>query len=208
MRLAKNYGLTADHKGRPFSVLTSSRNWPQGRCSATISATIWRRTPCIWASALAPTEAEQKFWAGGAQNALEVELELHRDWLSQYPVASVQGPVTKHYVDHLQAVAFSGSYGEVVAAVLPCYWLYAEVGRVLHADYLLFAGEHPYGAWLATYADEAFAEATRTAIAIMDSAARKGSAVDEGSVCTFCAIRSGLFCRSSPGNISGFCLRW
>ena len=130
------------------------------------------------ASALAPTEAEQKFWAGGAQNALEVELELHRDWLSQYPVASVQGPVTKHYVDHLQAVAFSGSYGEVVAAVLPCYWLYAEVGRVLHADYLLFAGEHPYGAWLATYADEAFAEATRTAIAIMDSAARKGSAVE------------------------------
>ncbi|MHA7304779.1 bifunctional hydroxymethylpyrimidine kinase/phosphomethylpyrimidine kinase [Arthrobacter sp. TMN-49] len=128
------------------------------------------------ASALAPTEAEQKFWANGAQNCLDVELALHRDWLSRYPTNSQQGPVTKHYVDHLQGVAFSGSYGEVVAAVLPCYWLYAEVGRVLHQDYLSFAGEHPYGTWLQTYADESFAQATETAVTIMDSAARRGSA--------------------------------
>ncbi|MHA7269145.1 bifunctional hydroxymethylpyrimidine kinase/phosphomethylpyrimidine kinase [Arthrobacter sp. HLT1-20] len=128
------------------------------------------------ASALAPTEAEQKFWAGGAQNCLDVELALHRDWLSQYPTELRQGPVTKHYVDHLQGVAFSGSYGEVVAAVLPCYWLYAEVGRVLHQDYVSFPGKHPYGSWLETYADEAFAEATETALAIMDAAARRGSA--------------------------------
>lgn len=130
------------------------------------------------ASALAPTEAEQKFWAGGAQNCLEVELSLHRDWLSRFPLESPQGPVTKHYVDHLQGVAFSGSYGEVVAAVLPCYWLYAEVGRVLHADYLGFDGEHPYGSWLQTYADEGFAEATATAVGIMDAAARRGSAAE------------------------------
>jgi hydroxymethylpyrimidine/phosphomethylpyrimidine kinase len=130
------------------------------------------------ASSLAPTEAEQKFWAGGAQNCIDVELSLHRDWLSQYPLESPQGPVTKHYVDHLQAVAFGGSYGEVVAAVLPCYWLYAEVGRVLHADYLSFPGTHPYGSWLESYADEAFAQATATAVRITDTAARKGSALE------------------------------
>lgn len=130
------------------------------------------------ASALAPTEAEQKFWAGGAQNCLEVEMALHRDWLSDRPAQLQQGPVTKHYVDHLQGVAFSGSYGEVVAAVLPCYWLYAEVGRVLHSDFLSFVGEHPYGAWLATYADDDFAQATATAVSIMDAAARRGSALE------------------------------
>ncbi len=130
------------------------------------------------ASALAPTEAEQMFWASGAQNCLEVEMSLHRDWLSHHTQDLLQGPVTKHYVDHLQGVAFSGSYGEVVAAVLPCYWLYAEVGRVLHADYQLFSGDHPYGAWLQTYADEAFAQATQTAITIMDAAARRGSALE------------------------------
>lgn len=132
------------------------------------------------ASALAPTEAEQKFWAGGAQNCLEVEMVLHRDWLRDHPAELQQGPATKHYVDHLQAVAFAGSYGEVVAAVLPCYWLYAEVGRVLHSDYLAFAGEHPYGAWLATYADDDFAQATATAVSIMDAAARRGTALERG----------------------------
>ncbi|MDJ0315998.1 bifunctional hydroxymethylpyrimidine kinase/phosphomethylpyrimidine kinase [Arthrobacter antibioticus] len=130
------------------------------------------------ASSLAPTEMEQKFWAEGAQNCLEVELQLHRNWLNGQPANPQQGPVTKHYVDHLQGVGFSGSYAEVVAAVLPCYWLYAEVGRVLHADYLSFSGEHPYGTWLATYADDDFAQAAATAVSIMDTAARRGSALE------------------------------
>ncbi|PYI38234.1 bifunctional hydroxymethylpyrimidine kinase/phosphomethylpyrimidine kinase [Arthrobacter psychrolactophilus] len=128
------------------------------------------------ASSLAPTEEEQKFWAQGAQNCIEVEMSLHRDWLSQFPLESPMGPVTKHYLDHLQAVACSGSYGEVVAAVLPCYWLYAEVGRVLHSDYLSYSGKHPYGAWLESYADEDFSRATERAVAIADTAARHGSA--------------------------------
>ncbi|WP_104088447.1 bifunctional hydroxymethylpyrimidine kinase/phosphomethylpyrimidine kinase [Arthrobacter sp. GMC3] len=135
------------------------------------------------ASALAPTEDEQRFWAKGAQNCLAVELELHKEWLDTHPSQGDMGPVTKHYVDHLAAAAFGGSYGEVVAAVLPCYWLYAEVGKELHSQYL--AGEvagsgpaqaHPYGRWLATYADDEFAEATRTAVGIADAAARRGSA--------------------------------
>ncbi|WP_256883078.1 bifunctional hydroxymethylpyrimidine kinase/phosphomethylpyrimidine kinase [Arthrobacter sp. STN4] len=140
------------------------------------------------ASALAPTEDEQRFWAAGAQNCLVVELALHREWLSRHPVEVARGPVTKHYVDHLSAVAFSGSYAELAAAVLPCYWLYAEVGRVLHAGYLrdrtladdagTGAGAHPYGEWLETYADEAFAEATARAVAIVDAAAVRGSALE------------------------------
>ena len=137
------------------------------------------------ASALAPTEAEQQFWAQGAQNCLAVELELHKEWLNNHPWQWSMGPVTKHYVDHLAAAAFGGSYGEVVAAVLPCYWLYAEVGKVLHAQYLALddaasgpSGGHPYGNWLAAYADEAFAEATRTAVGIADAAARRGSAAE------------------------------
>lgn len=135
------------------------------------------------ASALAPNEDEQRFWAAGAQNCLAVELSLHRDWLSRHPLEVAMGPVTRHYVNHLQAVAFSGSYGEVAAAVLPCYWLYAEVGRVLHADYLKHDGgatgsAHPYGEWLQTYADDAFAQATARAVAIVDAAARRGSPLE------------------------------
>ncbi|WP_186329071.1 bifunctional hydroxymethylpyrimidine kinase/phosphomethylpyrimidine kinase [Arthrobacter sp. U41] len=130
------------------------------------------------AAAIAPTEAEQLFWARSAQNCLEVESELHRTWLSTRPAPVTTGPVTKSYVDHLVAASVSGSYGVLVAAVLPCFWLYAEVGESLHARFLAAGAPeaHPYAVWLATYADEDFAAATRQAIAYTDAAARAASA--------------------------------
>ncbi|MET1089471.1 MAG: bifunctional hydroxymethylpyrimidine kinase/phosphomethylpyrimidine kinase [Arthrobacter sp.] len=138
------------------------------------------------ASALAPTEAEQLFWAGSASQCLEVESELHRSWLSNRTDLPEPGPVTKAYVDHLTAASASGSYAVLAAAVLPCFWLYAEVGANLHARFLA-AGEpagHPYSSWLRTYADEDFAAATRRAIAIVDEAGRKASAADRETMIT------------------------
>jgi hydroxymethylpyrimidine/phosphomethylpyrimidine kinase len=129
------------------------------------------------AAAVAPTEAEQLFWARSAQTCLEVESELHRSWLSTRSTSSSLGPVTKAYVDHLLAASVSGSYGVLVAAALPCFWLYAEVGSTLHRQFLAGGapGGHPYAAWLRTYADEDFAAATRQAIAYTDTAARRAS---------------------------------
>ncbi|WP_307047589.1 bifunctional hydroxymethylpyrimidine kinase/phosphomethylpyrimidine kinase [Arthrobacter oryzae] len=129
------------------------------------------------AAAIAPTEAEQLFWARSAQQCLEVESELHRTWLSTRTVDSGLGPVTKSYVDHLLASSVSGSYGVLVAAVLPCFWLYAEVGATLHGQFLAAGSPsgHSYADWLRTYADEDFAAATRQAVRITDDAARAAS---------------------------------
>ncbi len=135
-------------------------------------------------SALAPTEAEQLFWARSSQQCLEVESELHRTWLSTRPTASAPGPVTKSYVDHLLAASVTGSYAVLVAAVLPCFWLYAEVGATLHARFLDAGAPaaHPYADWLRTYADEAFAAATRQAIAYADTAARTASRAERDAM--------------------------
>ena len=80
-------------------------------------------------------------------------------------------------MDHLLAASVSGSYGVLVAAALPCFWLYAEVGATLHGEFLAAGAppEHPYADWLRTYADEEFAAATRQAIAFTDAAARSAS---------------------------------
>ncbi|HET6242691.1 MAG TPA: bifunctional hydroxymethylpyrimidine kinase/phosphomethylpyrimidine kinase [Arthrobacter sp.] len=129
------------------------------------------------AAALAPSEEEQLFWSRSAQQCLEVESELHRSWLGTRRADQRLGPVTKSYVDHLLATSVSGSYGVLVAAVLPCFWLYAEVGARLHGEFLAAGApaEHPYAHWLRTYADEGFAAATRQAIAFTDGAARLAS---------------------------------
>ena len=127
------------------------------------------------ASMLAPTEAEQAFWAKGARECLEVEAELHRTWLVGREVSLTQGPETRQYVDHLLARAAEGDYAVLVAAVLPCYWLYAEVGATLFRAFEEAGAPdgHPYAVWLRSYSDPVFAESTRQAIAWTAQAARQ-----------------------------------
>ncbi|TFB56711.1 bifunctional hydroxymethylpyrimidine kinase/phosphomethylpyrimidine kinase [Cryobacterium tagatosivorans] len=138
------------------------------------------------ASALAPTEAAQLFWANSAQVCLEVESDLHRTWLSEHAAPRELGPVTKGYLDHLLAASVQGSYAVLVAAILPCYWLYAEVGDRLHAQFLGRGDDsvHPYATWLETYADEGFAAATRQAVAFTDAAAGAASAQEREAMRT------------------------
>ncbi|MDO8337200.1 MAG: bifunctional hydroxymethylpyrimidine kinase/phosphomethylpyrimidine kinase [Microcella sp.] len=128
------------------------------------------------ASRLAPTEEEQRFWANSAQLCLEVEAELHRSWVGDHPQPA-PGLVTKGYLDHLLAVGVQGSYAVVVAALLPRFWLNAELGERLQAEILAQgrAEAHPYAAWLETYSNQAFVESARRAVAFVDAAAAAAS---------------------------------
>jgi hydroxymethylpyrimidine/phosphomethylpyrimidine kinase len=121
------------------------------------------------ASRLAPTAAEQAFWAAGAHGAMATELELHSSWIAEDALAGVQpSPTTTAYLNHLAATGAEGDYPALIAALLPCYWLYQDVGTRLHP---LSHDAHPYRSWLDTYADEAFAAATERAIEIVTAAA-------------------------------------
>lgn len=132
------------------------------------------------ASRRAPTPHEQAFWARSAEGAIIGELELHASWLT--PGSGVEAgtfatdaaPATVAYLDHLRSVAFGADYAELIAAALPCFWLYTDLGRRLHAgafgEYARDP-EHPYASWLETYADPAFEMATEQAIGyVMDAA--------------------------------------
>jgi hydroxymethylpyrimidine/phosphomethylpyrimidine kinase len=110
--------------------------------------------------------AEGAFWATGSAEAHLTEAELHRTWLGSgdgdaSPEMPSASKVTSAYVDFLLARAATDGHVVGAAAVLPCYWLYAEVGAGLPS----IPDTHPYAAWLGTYADEAFAESTRAAVA-------------------------------------------
>lgn len=137
------------------------------------------------ASRLAPDPEEQAFWAESARGSILGEMELHASWLT--PERGIVGetsdaepaPATVAYLDHLRSVAFGGDYPELIAALLPCFWLYTDLGSRLRAGELHpFARdpEHAYGSWLDTYADAGFAAATERAIGIVTRAAsRTGS---------------------------------
>ena len=63
----------------------------------------------------------------GLHAALLGDLGLTAEAAAAEPVA----PTTRAYVSYLLATAHGGSFAEAVAAVLPCYWIYARVGEEL-----------------------------------------------------------------------------
>src|SRR5699024_8370844 len=57
--------------------------------------------------------------------------------------------------------ALGSSTAVAAAAVLPCFWLYAQVGGEVEE----VAADHPYAAWLETYRDPGFVEGVQGALA-------------------------------------------
>lgn len=121
-------------------------------------------------SEIAPTPEEQAFWARAAHGAIMGELELHRARLGDdapiHVATQAPSPATSGYVNHLLA-ASTKDYAEAAAAVLPCFWIYADLGRRLLAGEIherAQSPEHPYAEWIATYDDPGFAADNETAI--------------------------------------------
>ncbi len=81
---------------------------------------------------------------------------------------AVPSPTCQAYVDSLIAAGATGSFAEVAAATLPCFWIYWEVGSAIKAT---AAPGNPYQAWIDTYAGEDFEAATRRMIAVYDAEA-------------------------------------
>ena len=133
-------------------------------------------------AALAPDQDAQEFFANASAGALAAELSLHRSLLTAHgeTLAGVEvSPVTAAYVDHLHRACTAGDYPEAIAAVLPCFWLYQHIGELLGSlrASSQAGAEHPYAAWIDTYADPEFAELTATAIRFTDLAADTASAL-------------------------------
>ena len=130
----------------------------------------------------APTSAAAAFWARSAGEAVEAEVLMHDalladDRLRDLTRPAVASPTTRAYVNSLLAATAFEPYAVGVAAVLPCYWVYADVGATL-AHRAATLEDHPYAGWVAAYADPAFQRATREAIALLDDAA---AAADEAT---------------------------
>ncbi|MEM8551634.1 MAG: thiaminase II [Pseudomonadota bacterium] len=113
-----------------------------------------------------------------ANNAIVVERALHSSFLADWgisPSGFAQTPVaptTDHYVSFLLATTYGDCYEVGLAAVLPCFWVYAEVGKDIFAR---AAPSNPFQAWIDTYAGEDFQGAVRRAIDATDQAAAAAS---------------------------------
>jgi thiaminase/transcriptional activator TenA len=112
------------------------------------------------AAARAPTEPDIAMFASHAVGAIEVERSLHESFFADFGLtdeevaATPMAPTNLAYTSYLLAVAYGSSFAEVLGALLPCYWIYWELGRQL----LGRGSPDPlYRRWIETYGGEEFA---------------------------------------------------
>ncbi|MFC7522898.1 thiaminase II [Parapedobacter sp. GCM10030251] len=104
-------------------------------------------------------------------NAIIVESALHESYFRDFGVVErgVLEPGCHHYVHYLKSVAALEPVEVAMAAVLPCFWIYKEVGDYTYAHQKTH--DNPYRRWIETYAGEDFAESVQQAISRCNRAA-------------------------------------
>jgi thiaminase/transcriptional activator TenA len=121
-----------------------------------------------------PDGATLRAFGHYAIEAIAVEQTLHERYLREFGVdpaslaAAEPSPDCLGYTSFLLATAYHEPWEVLVAALLPCFWLYWDVGTTIARS---AASDNPYRAWIETYADEGFGDAVRAVIATTDQAA-------------------------------------
>lgn len=95
--------------------------------------------------------------------SLTVEVEMLEELAERLGIsaeelkASEPAPTNMAYTRHLLYVAYSGTVGEIMAAMLPCMWSYQEIGERVGEDAPLWG--HPiYSEWCSTYRSKEYIE--------------------------------------------------
>ncbi|EGK07243.1 thiaminase II [Kroppenstedtia eburnea] len=132
--------------------------------------------------AMAAAQAEDfhvtSMLAEKAKLTAEAELTVHQEHakilhITEEDLANFKpAPTAYAYTSHLYRAALSGNLGETIAAMLPCYWLYADIGRTYRDAK---PQQSIYQNWIQTYASDWFQTSTQEQIDLLDRLAEEAS---------------------------------
>jgi thiaminase (transcriptional activator TenA) len=120
-----------------------------------------------------------------AVGALRVERALHESFFTEFGLtagdvaATPLAPTNLAYTSYLLAVANTAAFHETIAALLPCYWIYWEVGKELER-----AGSPDplYARWIGTYASAEFGALVGAVLEATDATAARLSSVERDTM--------------------------
>lgn len=120
-----------------------------------------------------------------AKLTAEAEITVHKQHTELLNISEEEmenfkpAPTAYAYTSHMYRACLTGSLAQVVSAMLPCYWLYADIGR-LNAD--AKPGVEVYQNWLDTYASDWFQESTKEQIDLLDELMKGESETEKQKV--------------------------
>jgi len=117
---------------------------------------------------------DAQFFLNAATGIINVEDELHEIFLNNEQSINLPSPSCELYRSYLARIVNNHTLEEGLAAVLPCFTIYKEIG-----DYILAhqtnKGSNPYQDWINTYGGAGFEKSVTTAMEITNKYACKAS---------------------------------
>lgn len=119
-------------------------------------------------------EAHEMF-VSFAREGIEGEKAMHALLIDRFGIDTqvLPSPITADYNTHTQAAIATGSKEIGLAAMLPCMWVYNEVG--LYILKIASVEGNPYREWIQEYGNEAFTEGVSAVLKLADSYAAAAS---------------------------------
>jgi thiaminase/transcriptional activator TenA len=130
----------------------------------------------------APSAEATKLLTRHAADGMSAESTLHQALVTDLggdptALALVQAsPTTRAYTSYVAATVFGGDFAEGLASIMPCLWIYAEVGRHLGQQ----GSPNPvYQRWIDSYAGTGYHDEVAVVLNFADQAGRELSAEQE-----------------------------
>jgi len=124
-------------------------------------------------AARSPSTAQLKMFCSHATEAIDVERSLHDELMGQLGIdpedaaAAEPSPACLGYTSFLLQACALRDLHEALGAILPCYWIYWEVGKALVAR---GSPDPRYKLWIDTYGDAGFGQAVTGVLEACDAA--------------------------------------
>jgi thiaminase/transcriptional activator TenA len=135
------------------------------------------------ASARAPDLKTMGWFAKLLDETLNIEMNLHRSYCAKFGItaeeleATQAAPTTTAYTSFLLKVAYQGTFGELVASLVPCQWGYWEIG-----DHLARQGEPKavplYCKWIQMYTMPEYTALAKEIRRLADEIGERASATE------------------------------
>jgi thiaminase/transcriptional activator TenA len=133
-------------------------------------------------AASAPDLERMGTFAELLDETINTEMDLHREYAAEFGISESQleatdpSPTTRAYTDFLVRVANEGTFGDIVAALLPCMWGFNVTGRRLAQRGV--PDHEQYAAWIEMYASDEFTELAEWCKGLMDEVAEESTEAD------------------------------
>ena len=125
----------------------------------------FRRVLTILSSKLINEEESNNFLIY-AKDIMDVEKELHEEFLDLFQADEnlEASPSCLLYTGYLHTIVNTSSVGVVLASILPCFWIYQEVGAYIlkHQN----KEDNIYQAWINTYGSSEYEKVVQDVIII------------------------------------------